>query len=187
MAQEHQFWKWGCITLMVLIAAVAAVVWKGLDGMGGIIDHTKDVVIVHTEGGKEVLELSTYEKTVVSTRVFKNTKLWSTKKITYTQSYKAKYGADLEKVTVGGILNIRYKIIVTSIEPIGKATIDSDNGLWNKITDEERAKVEHEARMQARETALQDNAAVHVAEERLVEFIRKKYAEDGQPKVYRRD
>ena len=53
MAQEHQFWKWGCITLMVLIAAVAAVVWKGLDGMGGIIDHTKDVVIVHTEGGKE--------------------------------------------------------------------------------------------------------------------------------------
>lgn len=207
MAEENKSHKWGCITVMFLIAALTALIWKGMDDtidianrpldviealakgvektLDQILNHYEDVVIVRTEGGRNILELTTYEKDVVSEHEYTNTWWGSTKTIKYTRRYKAKYGADLMLMPSNGKLKIQYKIIVASLTPDGEADIESENGWWNKISDKERAKVESDAEEQAKRVAMEDNAAVQIAEERLVEFIRKNYGNNDTHKVYR--
>lgn len=207
MAQENKSNKWGCITVMFLIAALTALAWKGMDetidivkrpldiveaiGKGitntldQVLNHYRDGVIVRTEGGREILELTTYEKIVVGMHEYTNTSWGSTKTYKYTRNYKVKYGADLSETPVNGDLRIEYKIIVASLTPDGKADIESKNGFWNSLTDEERTKVEYEAEEYAKRVALEDNAAVQIAEQRIDKFIQEKYGENGKHKVYR--
>lgn len=207
MAQENKSIKWGCITLMFLIAALTALTWKGMDetvdivkrpldvfvaigkGVTNTLDqvrhHYRDVVIVRTENGRNILELTTYEKIVVGMHEYTNTSWGSTKTYKYTRSYKVKYGADLTETPENGDLRIGYKIIVASLTPVGMPDIESENGWWNKLTEEERAKVAYEAEEFAKRVAMEDNAAVQIAEERLVKFIQEKYGENGRHKVYR--
>lgn len=207
MAQENKSNKWGCLPVMFLIAALTALAWKGMDEtidivkrpldvftaigkgaqetLGQILNHYRDVVIVRTEGGRNILELTTYEKKIVSEREYTNTWMGSTKTYKYTRSYVAKYGADLTQTPVNGNLRIEYKIIVSSLTPEGEPVIESKNGFWNSLTDEERAKVEYEAEEYAKRVALEDNAAVQIAEERIVKFIQENFGENGKHKVYR--
>ncbi|MDO4955052.1 MAG: DUF4230 domain-containing protein [Akkermansia sp.] len=207
MAQENKSNKWGCITVMFLIAALTALAWKGMDetidivkrpidiveaiGKGitntldQVLNHYRDVVIVRTEKGRNILELTTYEKEIESEHEYTNTSWGSTKRIKYTRKYTAKYGADLTQTPVNGDLRIEYKIIVASLTPNGEPDIESENGWWNKLTDEERAKVEYEAEEYAKRVALKDHAAVQIAEQRIDKFIQEKYGENGKHKVYR--
>lgn len=197
--QTRKSRKSGCwFTLTILILAVAALTWKvESDTAGPVRDivndirnwfspHYTDITVTMTEGGEEILELNTYEKNINATKHVEKTFLGSTWKFDYTQQFRAKYGMRVSKsVNANNVLNLRCNIIITSLEPVGKPITASDDGWWNKITEEERNDIAFAVQEQAREQALHDNAAVQIAEQNLRAFLQKRYA--GQNATFQRN
>lgn len=186
--QAKQNGRSGCwIALIVLILASSALLWKAWDDVIAFFEpRIDDVTITMTERGEEICELNTYEKDVNATKHTENTSWGSTWKIDYTQKFKAKYGMRVsERGGANNVLNVRYEIIVTSLEPIGKPIIKSEEGWWNKISDQDRASITNAVKEAARIQAMQDNAAVTVADQRLRAFLQNRYA--GKKATFQRD
>lgn len=190
---------WVCITLMVLILAGAAVTWKIVDTAeragGEVADKVGkvlgprfvDISIVQTEGGEELYEFTTYKKDVNSVKLVEHTHLMSTWKVLYSQQFEAKYGIRIsETAQPGGALDVGYDVIVTSIEPKGKPIIRKDDGMWHEPDGEDLARIVNEVKEEAKKTALEDRAAVQVAEQRLREFLQYKYA-GKDARIFRRN
>lgn len=170
----------GCwLTLIVLILASTALLWKAWDDIIDIFKpEIEDVTITMTERGDKIFEFNTYAKDVIAIKHMENTSWGSTWKIDYTQKFKAKYGMHVsEHAGADNVLTVRYEIIVTSLEPIGKPIIKSEDGWWNKISDQDRAAIINAVKDAARNQAIQDNAAVQIAEQRLRAYLEKRYAD----------
>lgn len=186
--QAKQSGRSGCwVALIVLILASTALLWKAWDD---IIDFIKpgieDVTITMTERGEEIFEFNSYEKDVIAIKHMENTSWGSTWKIDYSQKFKAKYGMHVsEHAGADNVLTVRYEIIVTSLEPIGEPTIKSENGWWNNISDQDRASIINAVKDAARIQAMQDNAAVTIAEQRLRAFLENRYA--GKQATFQRN
>lgn len=190
---------WVCITLMVLILAGAAVTWKIVDTTARAGEKVADTVgkalgprfvdisVVQTEGGEDLYEFTTYKKDVNSVKLVEHTHFMSTWKVLYSQQFEAKYGIRItESAQPGGALDVAYDVIVTSIEPKGKPIIRKDDGMWHEPDGDDLARIVNEVKEEAKKTALEDRAAVQVAEQRLREFLQYKYA-GKDARIFRRN
>lgn len=142
---------------------------------------TKTIVITIKDGHR-VAELNTYAQECDGEYTYTTTWCGSAKKLQYKQKYEVKYGIDLDSLELEiNSPSFNYEknkdhITVTSMTPVGvqndnKPYIESQEGLWNKISDEERAKVEATALAKAKSTAEHNDAAKREALKGLVDIL----------------
>lgn len=136
------------------------------------------ITIGTTQGAKEIWELATYETTQSRSYSYNNSWFGSEKSLQLTRRYRIKYGiaadSEIKLQCIGknkGKLTDAH-IIVLSCEPIsGSRTQVEDEGLWNKLTAEDRNMAEEELQKQARRMGESDTAAKNCAREALCRVL----------------
>ncbi len=135
---------------------------------------TPEVTVNHTvvlQQQTPILELATLSQKFQHRYDWTNTWLGSTKKINIAGSFEAKAGFDLHKKFLVEIAN--NKAVVTlpkpqllSVEPLGDVTFRDENGVWNWVDADDRAKAMNafttDARKYGQQAQFVDHARLEV-------------------------
>lgn len=152
-----------------------------------------EMYVITTKGGHRVLELNTYTKEYVGEGLIETTWLGSTKQLNYKQNYEVKYGILLDSLKLKfntstfDFEDNAGNIIITGMTPVGEPIIKSNDGLWNKITDAERIKVEAKALAYAKSEANRNEEAKRMAFSYFLDFLNKIAVEQHQDFQYTLD
>jgi hypothetical protein len=127
-----------------------------------------------------ILELAVLSQTFKHEYEWMNTWVGSTKKIRITGTFDAKAGFDLQKKLSISINEDRAIVTLPqpqllSIEPKGDLKFEDENGIWNWVNQDDRAKAVNAFNMDARKFAQQAlfvSAAKAKAEEQLRKILK---------------
>ena len=168
------------ICILVIVAAICAAVLMdrarieasllARDARGAVesVLHVTPTISVTSyvarQTNSDILELSTVEKQFPQQYSFEHTFLGSTKKLVLTGDYSVKAGFDLrDRFTIqidqktGMILADFPSPTVLSVELKRFATVEDEDGWWNKLGPEDRAAAVNGMNAAARRSALQTN------------------------------
>lgn len=179
--------SWGWFSLIVFMLCTLTVTIYLFETMKKPVEATKEILTAAIEAvtnphgemvtmvnlgrGMTVAEINTYQQEVSVNQKYSTTWGGSTKKITYSQTYVVKYGVDLNNIRLSEGNALDFNVFVTSVTPEGAPVIESENGWWNKIQDEERSKVEKMAVDSAKETAMMNGAALELAKLKFLDIL----------------
>ncbi len=131
------------------------------------------------EGTKSINELSTAEKTFKQKFAWEHTYLGSTKKIEVQAVFTAKAGYKLDKLPELEINAAGTQVIARLPDPVilsneqKKFRILSDqNGMWNRLSKEDREHAQNELKRLANATAMESDLLKR-ADEHLIEHLKK--------------
>jgi hypothetical protein len=171
------------VIVVVIPASLARKTYEGARQIGEDIrkafQFTPEVTVNNTivlQQEVSILELATLSQTFRHEYEWINSWMGSTKKITIKGTFDAKAGFDLQKK-----FNISVsdeKIVVTlpapkilSVEPKGDLTFTDENGIWNWVDAEDRAKAVNAFTIDARKLA-QKNILLKQTESKMEEQLR---------------
>lgn len=156
-----------------------ASVKKPADALKELLAPTGEITVTTTDvSGRPVVMYSLYEKRMAVEYTYRTKWLGSEKSLTIRDEFVCRYGVDasLNGVQASwdspGVLRLdEVQTSLISCEPVGVQKMRDENGWWNKLQTEERAKAQNEFLKHARRQATQDTAALRVARERFFRLV----------------
>jgi hypothetical protein len=135
------------------------------------------------EESSPIKELATYEENFTHTHVWEHEWLRSTKRIELRGTFTAKAGFDLEKAPVTLATDEEGREVdlvlpepeVLSVEGRNIKILEDKDGLWNRITDQDRQRAMNALLDSAREHA-QENGAPERARQAIIDEVREAVA-----------
>lgn len=141
------------------------------------------------EGTKTINELSTAEKTFKQKFDWEHTYLGSTKQIEVQAIFTAKAGYKLDRLPQLEINAEGNRVIARLPDPVILSNeqrdfriINDKNGIWNRLSKEDREHAQNELKRRADETAGQSDLLKR-ADEYLIEHLRKSVEDSSNAKV----